>query len=117
MSEAKFTPGEWAPVSDGNGNHYIASDGGDGEILATVDRLEDGVDNARKEREMLANWRLFAAAPALYEACKQWVDYFDNLDAQSDPDDPLAKARTMYHRKRIDATRAALTSATPPAKE
>lgn len=49
----------------------------------------------------------------LLAVCQSWVDYFDKLERDSDPDDPLVEARRLYHAKRIDATRAAIAAALP----
>jgi hypothetical protein len=49
----------------------------------------------------------------LRAACKAWVDYFDHLDAVSDPDDPLTSHRRSYHQKRLDACREAMKGGAP----
>lgn len=55
--------------------------------------------------------RLIAAAPDLLAACKAWEDYFDRLDAESDPTDAMVIVRRQFHAKRLDATRAAIAKA------
>lgn len=54
---------------------------------------------------------LHDAAPDLLAACKAWLRYFDQLEADSEPGDPLAEARLLYHGKRIAMTRAAVAKA------
>jgi hypothetical protein len=49
----------------------------------------------------------------LRKACKAWVDYFDHLDAMSDPGDLLIIERRRYHGKRLDACREALKGGAP----
>lgn len=77
-----------------------------GDLVATVH-----YGGGRSEVEVHANARLFAAAPQLLQACKDWVAYFDNLERNSDPGDTLAKARRMYHGPRVEQTRDAIASA------
>lgn len=47
----------------------------------------------------------------LYAELKSWVDYFDQLDRESEPGDPLIEARRRYHAKRLERSRAALAKA------
>lgn len=42
------------------------------------------------------------------EALKMWVDYFDRLERDDEPGDPIAIARKQFHGERIAAARAAL---------
>lgn len=56
--------------------------------------------------ELLA---LRAENAELREALQEWSDYFERLERNSDPDDPLVKCRNKIHRARLNRTRAALT--------
>jgi hypothetical protein len=115
MVEQKRTLGPWYTNEIGN-LIYVPTVGNCIVSIAEVLSPQTWVgDHYEKRGEGMANARFIVQAcnsfEGLRDACKAWVDYFDKLDAQSDPDDPLAQARTQYHRKRIDATRAALQAA------
>jgi len=63
-------------------------------------------------REQLEEaFRAMAAAPELLAACKAQVQWFDELQAISDPSDPLVEVRNRTHGRRIDALRAAIAKA------
>lgn len=47
----------------------------------------------------------------LLAACQSWVDYFEQLDRECGPDDPIRLGRQRFHGKRIEATKAALSKA------
>lgn len=63
-------------------------------------------DEIKAERDQLQVER-----DALLVACRLWIAYFDRLQADSGPDDPLAVARERTHGQRIFATRAAIALA------
>lgn len=78
----------------------------------------EGERDSAKRADQLAgaiwvfqNARLLVAAPELLAACKAWVSYFDKLDRDAEPGDPLAEARRHFHSARVEATRAAIRKA------
>jgi len=56
----EYTSGKWEVQKGAGGLTYIVADGA---VLATVDSLEDGIDNDAKRKEAEANARLIASAP------------------------------------------------------
>lgn len=46
--------------------------------------------------------------PALIAAAQAWLDWYDELERESDEHDPVSISRRKYHGKRIDALRASL---------
>lgn len=93
-------PDRWAVVVDGPIEFFVAE-------------IQNGApgDTLRTEAE---NAFLMAAAPELRAALKAWLRYFDELDAISDPNDPLVIQRKKFHGRRLAQTRAALEKAEPP---
>lgn len=61
--------------------------------------------------------KIYAAAIAasghreLLEACKMMLAFFESLDRNAAPDDPLTRLRNEYHRERIEALKAAIAKA------
>jgi hypothetical protein len=54
-----------------------------------------------------ADARLLVFGPAAVAALREWVAYFDRLQAGAEGD-PLAEARRLYHGERMERSRAAL---------
>lgn len=71
----KHTPGPWRVLGMSGNVRLVRNDLG--LDLAMVYSLADGRDNAARELEADANARLIAAAPDLFEACQQAIDYID----------------------------------------
>ena len=63
----KFTKGKWEAMSDGT-IALLNRRGEPGDIIATADSIE------RDNNEMLANARLIAAAPEMFELLKSFCD-------------------------------------------
>ena len=77
MSETKHTPGPWA-IGDENNECCQVIIGDKHNLVASLDRLDCNTGKIVIEREeMLANARLFAAAPELLAALEVAVEYFD----------------------------------------
>jgi hypothetical protein len=47
----------------------------------------------------------------LLAACEEWTDYFDQLDARSEPGDRLAEFRREFHGARLARTKSAIAFA------
>lgn len=73
--EFKGTKGEWKEVLLGVSR--IISE--EGVVVATINPLDDGIDNAAKQIEKEANTNLIAAAPELLEALQYLVNYNKRL--------------------------------------
>lgn len=135
MSEAKFTKGPWnvwrGPQFVGGGEDICIGAGK--EWLANMDHrerrcpqvLDNGhfadecdictIDSCQITEEQLANARLIAAAPALYEACK---DFVRNCPACGGDGEMLSAMPAESQHPMMPCivckqARAALTSATP----
>ena len=107
MSEG-YTKGPWIPghMTDPESTcrcRYILCDGYAGSIAVVSKRVtdENGCNDSPPEEEAIANARLIAAAPELYEALKEMVSAFENYD------------RDMYEfeHEAIKKARAALSKA------
>ena len=72
---------------------------------------KDGISTMSPEDHKMG--ALLAAAPEAIAFCQEMVDWFDEMQAKSDPQDPLYKAREYHHGKRIARARAAIAKATP----
>ena len=78
-TEVKHTPGPWK-VSDGGRSFGITIRNEEDAILADVHDRLDGVNNAERYVEALANAALIAAAPELLEAAKQAFEWIAAQD-------------------------------------
>lgn len=96
----EHTPGRW----ESSGWRVCAiSDSGDVKVIC-----DTATTKRSRNAENAATARLIAAAPAMLAelraclaACKAWLTYFDRLDEDSEPDDPLRALRHQQHGKRI----------------
>lgn len=76
----KHTKEKWVIDGQIDGNMVVYLKAGK-KILATIATLEDGVNNAARNKEAKANAQLIAAAPDLLEACKAQYEAIDRLFA------------------------------------
>lgn len=84
-------------------------------VTVTIDTTAGSPNGAPADaftEKLRAEWpRLHAALSAGVEsaaALKEWVDYFDALDRDTEPGDRVAEVRNMVHGERITRSRAAL---------
>jgi hypothetical protein len=113
MSKVDRTPGPWK-VGHTNRHGYAQIDSPTHLGLAEVPveiRYNDDVcprlsEQARANVEFIV--RACNAHDDLLAACESWVAYFDQLDDLSEPGHSLVE---NYHRKRVEATRAAVSKA------
>jgi hypothetical protein len=129
ISKATGRPWRVGPVVEGEpgphgGTRCIMADiDGDPVDVAYVQPSADEVDtHTAAERD--ANTALIVAAVNDYDALaaqrdalvavlQEWVTYFDRLDRDAEPDDPMVKVRQQVHGARVARTRAALAAARP----
>ena len=71
-NKAQFTPGPWKAMPDRSRNMFAWSVEGAKGVVPTIARLS--LIDACEEIE--GNAHLIAAAPAMYEALKEWCDYY-----------------------------------------
>lgn len=75
--ETKFTKGEWICPNNPETDDYVwvQQKGFGWEVIAHIHRVDKSM---MSREESIANLKLILAAPDLFKACEEMMQYFDN---------------------------------------
>lgn len=106
------TPGEWDVFEGYDGHQTIATMRSTNRTVSIVaPRHAEPCGHQATDANAAFIVRACNAHDDLVAALQAWVAWFDRLDREADPGDPLTAARHKFHGDRINASRNAINKA------